>query len=457
MLIGSLRLVFFVILPLLFCACSNSNSEDTTPSEFTLGNVNNVARGQLVTSPPITVSGISTSVQIDIIGGEYSINDSAFTSSKGVVNNGQTVIVQTTSSDEFDTTNKVILRIGNIDAEFQVTTFSADREPDPFEFESINNAQRGIYIESVPIEIKGINTPSEISITGGEFSISGSEFTQQNSLVSYDQSVVVRVESSLDLDSIKKATLNIGGVKGVFQVSTSLERSTKQYEQNFLSGQGFGVVIGDSIAQGAPAKFSRLQTEAGALGKRFDENYPNEYGQLSHHLTQETGIYWFNHGIAGQTTSQVWGRWPRDVLAQTFDVKDGRGNYTLSNIPSYLLIHVGINDIFTDKNLDDIKENYTSMIESAQSVGITVIISTLGYQDESSIEKLETIQSLNDWIKQLELSHGVIVSDFFTWGYNALTQKLHKVNFADIVHPNIEGYSDYSIVVANAINAYTSK
>lgn len=307
-------------------------------------------------------------------------------------------------------------------------------------------------VESNRIIIEGIRAASSISVTGGEYAINGGSYTPNPLTINDGQKINIRITSAPSFYTIKEATVNIEGISKTFRVTT-VNKTGKSYPPNFLeSAGGFGVVIGDSIAQGSIERFSRLQPERGSAGHRYDPSHLNEYGQLSFHLEEGTGITWFNHGIAGQSTTKIWERWPRDVLAQNYDPLDGRGGQTLSEPPSYVLINAGINDVLYNVSVDVIKENIGRMVESAKSVGMTVILSTIGYHKGATNEQLEIVLEINDWIRSLEVSEEIVVVDFYSWGYNKEQNRQKGCRFADSVHPNLEGYEDFSRVVMNKLS-----
>ena len=86
-------------------------SGDTTPDKFTFTDQMDVELNALVSSAGIMVTGIDSSAAIVISGGLYSINGGEFTSAAGIVNNGDTVVVQHMSSEEHDTQTNTRLSI----------------------------------------------------------------------------------------------------------------------------------------------------------------------------------------------------------------------------------------------------------------------------------------------------------------------------------------------------------
>ena len=60
---------------------AESHVPDTAPDAFAFAPANNAAVNTQVTSNPATVSGLEVPASISIVGGEYSIDGGAFTSS----------------------------------------------------------------------------------------------------------------------------------------------------------------------------------------------------------------------------------------------------------------------------------------------------------------------------------------------------------------------------------------
>jgi cyclophilin family peptidyl-prolyl cis-trans isomerase len=91
---------------------------------FNFPTQNGVAPNTLITSAPITVSGITTQTAISITGGQYSIDGGAYTSVAGTVTKGQTVTLQVFSSSAAKTATTATLSMGNASADFSVITIA---------------------------------------------------------------------------------------------------------------------------------------------------------------------------------------------------------------------------------------------------------------------------------------------------------------------------------------------
>jgi len=95
---------------------------DTTPDAFTFEPVSNARRATVITSLPIIVRGIDAPASISISGGEYAINDGAFTAAAGTVKLGSRIRVRLSSPTSFNQTGSATLTIGGVSASFDVTT-----------------------------------------------------------------------------------------------------------------------------------------------------------------------------------------------------------------------------------------------------------------------------------------------------------------------------------------------
>lgn len=105
-----------------FSVTTLASSSDTTPDAFSFTDQTNVALSTAITSNAITVSGINAPAAISIVGGTYSINGGAFTSSSGTVGSGASVQIKLTSSAAYSTATQATLTIGGVSDTFSVTT-----------------------------------------------------------------------------------------------------------------------------------------------------------------------------------------------------------------------------------------------------------------------------------------------------------------------------------------------
>src|SRR5690606_17437736 len=91
--------------------------------------------------------------------------------------------------------------------------------PDAFSFAPLTDVPTGAPVESA-VTVRGINAAAPISVAGGTYSINSGAFTSASGTVSSGQTVRLRVDASADFETTVEATLTIGGVSGVFSVTT---------------------------------------------------------------------------------------------------------------------------------------------------------------------------------------------------------------------------------------------
>lgn len=211
----------------------------------------------------------------------------------------------------------------------------------------------------------------------------------------------------------------------------------------------FGVVIGDSQAEGHPARHGRLHPNAVAT---FSANYQDTVGTISYTLRQKTNMRWFNHGIGSQTSDQVWARWSRDVLANIFDPGDGRGSKTLERKPNIVIIIVGINDFYvhTTRSWRTTAENFENMARSARDNGIIAVFLNCPGDEVITLTQARKIDSLNMWMSSGALqAFGAVVVDYNSWWRDpAYNDNAHGNSLiADDIHPTAVGYDSLANII----------
>ena len=193
---------------------------DTSPDAFSFTDQTGVALNTLVLSNISTVQGINSSAPISVTGGEYSLNDSEYTTNLGAVISGDTVRVRQTSAGTFSTTTDTVLTIGGVSDTFSVTTLAADTTPDAFSFTDQTGVALNTVKESNIIAVSGIDTGVSISINGGEYSLNDGDYASVSGTVNNGDRVKVRLMSSGSFSSTTNAELTIGGVSDTFSLTT---------------------------------------------------------------------------------------------------------------------------------------------------------------------------------------------------------------------------------------------
>jgi hypothetical protein len=194
---------------------------DTTPDLFGFFPVTDAALNTLVESEDRSITGINAPAAISITGGEYRINDGAWTSAAGNVVSGDVVRVRLTSSPLASTGISATLVVGGSgDVIFNVFTEDADTAPDPINFAAQIDVPLSTLVTSNTVTITGINVATPISITGGEYRVNAGAFTADAGTVVSGDEITVRQTSSANPDTPTNAFLTVGNQGATFSVTT---------------------------------------------------------------------------------------------------------------------------------------------------------------------------------------------------------------------------------------------
>jgi len=211
------------------------------------------------------------------------------------------------------------------------------------------------------------------------------------------------------------------------------------------------VLIGDSIAEGHINKHSRLHTASSTV----DLTQENTTGQISYELTEIFGANVVNQGIGGSNSTFTWSRWRRDVLAETYDVGDGRPTKTLNKKPYAVFIIIGINDISGSVSADITKTNMINMANSCKDNNMYCTFLTMMPDTPMNTTKQANTKTLNTWMINTLPKYGATVVDAYKWATNGSDSWVLRNDFAawsDTIHPSEAGYHSLSRYIANNIN-----
>ncbi|WP_274005229.1 GDSL-type esterase/lipase family protein [Vibrio parahaemolyticus] len=250
--------------------------------------------------------------------------------------------------------------------------------------------------------------------------------------------------------------LSLSGCGSESGSSTSLPDSGPVNPDVVVPGEPYIVLIGDSISEGHPALHGRLHP-AGSSG--FDPDYKSQPGQLSYEFAQHFRVPVINHGIGGQTSTQVRSRWNRDVLHQISDPGDGLGDSTMTfggQLPYAVYLHVGVNDVFTGLPVETVKDNMRFFAESAKDNGIKLIVDNIGADSVYDLTKEAAAREINNWLSGefTSLYPEVEIMDYLHWSTDGTFDYKHLKPgmFVDTVHPSKAGYADFAVYVSDNIN-----
>lgn len=180
------------------------------------------------------------------------------------------------------------------------------------------------------------------------------------------------------------------------------------------------------------------------LGDSITYGYP--YGPQAswvHLASARTGLHLLNRGVNGDTSSQLYRRFERDVAAED---------------PTHVIILAGANDAWQNRLLSQYQENITAIITAArkaQIIPVAGLPTPVAIRSWSAafphIEGLEERAALLDsyrrWLSTYASTQGIAAIDFYTALLCSETGEPNESYFVDGVHPSREGYRQLAQVV----------
>lgn len=215
----------------------------------------------------------------------------------------------------------------------------------------------------------------------------------------------------------------------------------------------YGIVIGDSIAEGQPIAYGKL-----------NGNPTSVAGQPAYELSRQFGMPIINHGIGGQTTTQVRARWARDVLGQAVDPGDGRGASTLAFAhgvkPTIVFLHCGVNDACLGVMPNDTKANLAFFAQSCRDNGIKLVVDKIGcepshFQDSVKLARAQEVNGYLGGDFKTAYPEAAVI-EYLLWSTNGTNDYLvpRSGYFADGLHMNPTGGAAYADYVAAMVSGY---
>ena len=208
-----------------------SQTGDTTPDPFTLGNFFDVAPLAEVFSNTVVVSGIDAPSSISVTNGQYRINGGALTSSPGLVNNGDLVEAYHIAAAAGQTLTDTTLNIGGVTDVMSSTTRAVDDLVDQFDLGDLSGQTPGATdLLANLVTVSGMDsiatvTVSVIGDSTAEFSINGGNYQTFDGTVQNGDTVQLRMDAPGSSNSSTQATLSIGAITDVFTISTTITAS----------------------------------------------------------------------------------------------------------------------------------------------------------------------------------------------------------------------------------------
>jgi lysophospholipase L1-like esterase len=198
--------------------------------------------------------------------------------------------------------------------------------------------------------------------------------------------------------------------------------------------------VGDSIIEGHPHAHGRLHNGTAGL------NTPNVYGQIPFALERDLATTVLNQGIGSQTCAQVRARWDRDVMGTA-------PGSTVSGPPAVLVLHCGINDLFTGRSAASIEADLGWMVEAGLSAGMAVVVDTIGPHGAYASANDARYQAgvrVNEWLRSTYGDRDLVIVaryDEFTRDPQA-PYRVNRALMFDLVHPTQQALDQWGTSLA---------
>ena len=137
-----------------------------------------------------------------------------------------------------------------------------DMTPDAINFTAQTNVTPNTVVTSNSITVNGINIAAQISIAGGDYSVDGGAYTSAIGTVANGQTVTVQQTSSPNFGTTTNAVLTIGGISGIFSVTTIIATTTTTISALPVQHGADGIVtVIVSSAEGIPGGIVLLSVD----------------------------------------------------------------------------------------------------------------------------------------------------------------------------------------------------
>jgi lysophospholipase L1-like esterase len=315
-------------------------------------------------------------------------------------------------------------------------------------------------MESTAVAVPGLIRASEPVKQNAEMTFTAMQRTPQSPALTYQFMNQVKAYLALS-DSIPRpypfpATAD--------QQYSELREDLQRMQQHFEA-----ILRIESVAGPLPGPVVQSETTS-ALKGEIDPNDLKRYGDADTKLLPPTklarvvflgdsitdawrlneyftGRDFINRGIAGQTTTQMLGRFRQDVVAVN---------------PKAVVILAGTNDIAAGISLKQMEDNLAMMADMAKARGIkTIFASVLPVSDyHKDVDRRyemtkahppATILLLNHWIQSHCQSEGLVYIDYYSSMIDSSGHMQTDLS-DDGLHPNAKGYRVMSGLALNAIS-----
>jgi hypothetical protein len=306
--------------------------DDTTPDAFALVASTGAAPNVQVTSAPVTISGISTTVPVSVTGDgspQISTDAGATWVTTGTVAPNGSVRVRLTSASSFQGERTATLDVNGVTGTFSVTTL-----PFTFAVAGITDVLINAVTVSDPVTMSAYLTSSSINVSGAgspAYSINGGAFTSAAGTISAGEVLRVRLNAASTKDAELLATVTIGSATAGFSVRTAPPEACETGAIGSVCSDGAvyaGSVNGYKIfsAPSSTASFPLKSTGTVTMGSIAGD------GLLNHHATTLAGLSLHPAAEACAAMGPEWVLPSLPELQQMYATRNSApsGTYTLS-------------------------------------------------------------------------------------------------------------------------------
>ncbi|MCE6957763.1 hypothetical protein LAZ40_01640, partial [Cereibacter sphaeroides] len=190
---------------------------NNVPDAFAFAPVANAAGGSLVSSAPISISGLTLAAAVSVTGGEVSVDGGAWTTT-GTISDGQTLAVRLTSAPGTNGGSRTAsVTVGGVAANFTVTTI--DTTPAAFGFTATTGVPLSTLTTSAGVPISGITAPASVTVAGGDISVNGGAWATSDTIEN-GETLALRLTSAATASTTRTATVTVGGISAAWSVTT---------------------------------------------------------------------------------------------------------------------------------------------------------------------------------------------------------------------------------------------
>lgn len=161
---------------------------DITPDDLSFTSSLYNTPSEMVISETITISGVSGDVPVTVLGGEYRINNGAWSDAAGTISEGDTLTLRLAAPDSYILRNNddlpesnfstMTVQVGNLNALFYVETGQkpdGDITPENTAFAPITDATPGTEAISPVLLLSGVDVDTLINVESGSIIVDGED------------------------------------------------------------------------------------------------------------------------------------------------------------------------------------------------------------------------------------------------------------------------------------------